>query len=140
MPGKPAPDVRLNNADGNPVSLSSLRGKVVLVYFWEAMDGQSRRFIRQLIPVYKANLNNGFAIYGVALEPNKKLWLNALKLDQPGGIQVSADGGTESPVAILFGVESIPSAMLINRQGKIIMRNISADELRKMLPAQLPLK
>lgn len=140
MPGKPVPDVRLSNAEGIPVSLSALRGKVVLAYFWAAMDGQSRRFIRQLIPLYKENLRKGFTIYGIALEPNRTLWLNALKLDQPGGIQVSADGGTESPVASLFGVESIPSAMLIDRHGKIIMRNISPDELRRKLPAQLQLK
>ena len=140
MPGKPVPDVRLSNAEGIPVRLSSLRGKVVLAYFWAAMDGQSRRFVRQLIPLYKANLNKGFTIYGIALEPNKALWLSALKLDQPGGIQVNAEGGTDSPVASLFGVESIPSAMLIDRQGKIIMRNISPDELRKKLPAQLQLK
>jgi len=130
MPGKPAPDVRLSNAEGIPVSLSSLKGKVVLVYFWAAMDGQSRKFIRQLIPIYKANRNKGFEIYGIALESNKALWLNAIKLDQPGGIQVLADGGTENPVAALFGVESLPEAILVGRQGKIIERRISLNKLR----------
>lgn len=140
MPGNLAPDVQLNNAQGVPVSLSTLEGKVVLVYFWAAMDGQSRKFIRQLIPIYKANRNKGFAIYGIAVEPNKALWLNALKLDQPGGIQVNADGGTENPVAALFGVASLPEAMLIDRHGKIIVRRITLDDLRRKLPEQLQLK
>lgn len=140
MPGNLAPDVQLNNEQGVPVSLSSLKGKVVLVYFWAAMDGQSRKFIRQLIPLYKANRNKGFAIYGIALEPNKTLWLNALKLDQPGGIQVNADGGTESPVAALFGVASLPEAMLIGRHGKIIARSITFNDLRRKLPEELQLK
>lgn len=140
MPGNPAPDVQLNNAQGVPVSLSALKGKVVLVYFWAAMDGKSRKFIRQLIPIYKANRNKGFAIYGVALEPNKALWLNALKLDQPGGIQSNVVGGTESPVAALFGVASLPEAMLIDRHGKIIARRITLDNLRRKLPVQLQLK
>jgi len=140
MPGNPAPGLQFNNAEGIPVFLSSLKGKVVLVYFWAAMDGQSRKFIRQLIPIYKANKNKGFAIYGVALEPNRALWLNALKLDQPGGIQVIADRGTESTVAALFGIESLPEAMLIDRQGKIIERRNSLDELRRKIPLQLQLK
>jgi thiol-disulfide isomerase/thioredoxin len=131
---------RLSNAEGIPVSLSSLKGKVVLVYFWAAMDGQSRKFIRQLIPIYKANRNKGFEIYGIALESNKALWLNAIKLDQPGGIQVLADGGTENPVAALFGVESLPEAILVGRQGKIIERRISLNKLRRNIPVPLQLK
>lgn len=140
MPGNPVPDVRLNNEAGMPVSLSSLKGKVVLVYFWAAMDGNSRKFIRKLIPIYKANRNKGFEIFGVALEPNRTLWLNALKLDQPGGIQVTDEGGTGSPAAALFGIETLPEAMLIDKHGKIAARRISLEELRKKLPAQLQLK
>lgn len=137
LPGNLAPDVRLNNAEGIPYSVSSLKGKVVLIYFWAAMNGESRKFIRNLIPVYKANRNRGFEIYGVAIEPNKTLWLNAIKLDQPGGIQVFADGGTESPAAAMFGIAGLPEAMLIDRQGRISERRISLDDLRKKLPVLL---
>ena len=140
LPGKAAPDLRLSNVEGEPVSLSSLKGKVVLVYFWAAMDGESRRFIRKLIPIYKANRNRGFEIFGVAREPNKTLWLNALKLDRPGGIQVTEDGRSGSPVADLFGIDSLPEAILLDRQGKILVRRITPEELRRKLPVQLQLK
>jgi hypothetical protein len=140
MPGNHAPDVRLNNAEGKPFSLSSLKGKVVLIYFWAAMDGKSRKFIRNLIPIYKTNRNKGFEIYGVGMEPNRSLWLNAIKLDKPGGVQVNAESGSEEMIADHFGIETLPEALLIDRQGKISVRGISLDELRRKLPVQLKLK
>lgn len=136
-PGMTAPEVRLNNEEGNPVTLSSLKGKVTLVYFWAAMDAPGRRFIRQLIPVYKAYRKKGFEIFGIALEPNRILWLNAVKLDKPGGYQVNAVDGLKSPEAALFGVKKLPDAILIDREGKILERNIGLEELKKVLPGLL---
>jgi len=132
-PGMPAPNVRLQNEEGFIVPLSTLKGKVVLVYFWAAMDAQSRKFIRKLIPLYKANRKRGFEIFGLALEPNRSLWLNAVKLDKPGGIQVNAGSGLNAPEAILFGVKKLPESMLIDRDGKISERNVSLDQLRNEL-------
>jgi hypothetical protein len=132
-PGMPAPNVRLQNEEGIIVPLSTLKGKVVLVYFWAAMDAQSRKFIRKLIPLYKANRKQGFEIFGLALEPNRSLWLNAVNLDKPGGIQVNAGSGLNAPEAILFGVKKLPESMLIDREGKISERNVSLDQLRNEL-------
>jgi hypothetical protein len=135
--GMQAPDLRLNTIEGKPVSLSSLKGKIVLVYFWAAMDATSRKFIRQMIPIYQANRNKGLEIYGMALEPNNTLWRNAVKLDNPGGIQVNAGNGINAPEASLFGIKSLPAAILIDRQGKIMGRNLCLDEIKKLLPALL---
>ncbi|MEI6749493.1 MAG: thioredoxin-like domain-containing protein [Bacteroidales bacterium] len=133
-PGMPAPDLRLNNEEGIPMALSSLKGKIVLVYFWAAIDAPSRKYIRQLIPIYKANRKNGFEIFGVALEPNRALWFNAVKLDKPGGVQVNAGNDLNSPEAELFGVKNLPYALLIARDGKILKRDVKLDELKKQLP------
>jgi hypothetical protein len=132
-PGMPVPDVKLNNNEGITMPLSSLKGKVVLVYFWAAMDAKSRKFIRQLIPVYNLNRKRGFEIYGMALEQNRSLWLNALKLDKPGGLQVNAGSGLNAPEALIFGVKNLPDAILVDRDGKILKRNINLDELREEL-------
>jgi hypothetical protein len=133
-PGMPVPDVKLNNNEGIASPISSLKGKVVLVYFWAAMDAKSRQFIRKLIPVYNLNRKRGFEIYGLALEPNRSLWLNALKLDKPGGLQVNAGSGLNAPEALMFGIKNLPDAILVDRDGKILKRNINLDELREELP------
>jgi hypothetical protein len=135
--GMPVPEVRLKNTEGAIVALSSLKGKIVLVYFWAAMDAPSRKFIRQLIPIYHEFRKNGFVIYGLALEPNQTLWLNAAKLDKAGGIQVNAESGLNAPEALQFGVNKIPEAILIDREGKILRRNISVEELKQELPVLL---
>jgi hypothetical protein len=136
-PGMPAPDVKLEDQEGVKTSLSSLQGQVVLIYFWAAMDAESRQFIRRLIPIYKENHKNGFEIYGLALEPNRSLWQNALKLDKPGGKQVNAGAGLQAAEALMYGVKRLPAAILIDRDGKIKTRDVTLDELRKELPKLL---
>jgi len=136
-PGMQVPDVHLNNEEGIEAPLSSLKGNVVLIYFWAAMDAQSRKFIRQLIPIYKEYRKHGFEIYGLALEPNHSLWLDALKIDKPGGVQVNASNSLNAPESSIFGVKNLPDALLIDRKGKILKRNINLDELRKELPVVL---
>jgi hypothetical protein len=136
-PGMPAPEVRLKNTEGTIVALSSLKGKIVLVYFWAAMDAPSRKFIRQMIPIYQDFRKKGFEIYGLALEPNHTLWLNAAKLDKVGGIQVNAGSGLNASESIQFGVNKLPDALLIDRNGKILRRNINVLELRNELPGLL---
>jgi hypothetical protein len=133
----PAPEVRLKNTEGTIVALSSLKGKIVLVYFWAAMDAPSRKFIRQMIPIYQDFRKKGFEIYGLALEPNHTLWLNAAKLDKVGGIQVNAESGLNASESIQFGVNKLPDALLIDRNGKILRRNINVVELRNELPGLL---
>lgn len=131
------PDITLPNTEGDSISLSSLKGKTVLVYFWSAMSEESRNLNPQLKQIYDKNKEKGFEIYAIALDNSKDLWRRAVRYDELDWINVSELTYPESKAAIIFNVNVIPSTFLLNRDGEVVARDIYGKELQKWLDNML---
>jgi thiol-disulfide isomerase/thioredoxin len=127
--GSMAPDITLNSFDGKPVSLSSLKGKVVLIDFWASWCAPCRIENPDIVAAYEKLKGNDFEIYGISLDNNMEAWNEAVKRDKITWIQVSDLMRWESPVVKQYQVQAIPFNILIDREGKIIAKGIKGHDL-----------
>ncbi len=132
--GALAPDIALPTPAGDTVRLSSLRGKVVLIDFWAGWCGPCRRENPNLVVVYNKYKDQGFEIYGVSLDRDRKTWIDAIEADKLPWVTVSDIKYWQCAPAQVYGVSSIPHQVLIDREGRIIAKNIRAHDLERILP------
>ncbi|MCT4587719.1 MAG: AhpC/TSA family protein [Carboxylicivirga sp.] len=128
--GKIAPDFTMNDAEGNPVTLSSFRGKYLLVDFWASWCGPCRAENPHVVELYAEFKDKGFDILGVSLDQKKDKWLKAIEDDKLTWNHVSDLKGWKNEAAQLYAVSGIPHTVLLDKDGKIIAKNLRGDELR----------
>lgn len=127
--GSDCPEISLNTVDGKPFSLSSLKGKIVLVDFWASWCAPCRKENPHLVEIYKKYKGTDFEIFGVSLDENIEAWKNAIEKDNITWTQVSDLKKWESKAVLDFHIEAIPYSILIDRNGKIIAKGLRSDEL-----------
>lgn len=121
--GSIAPDVILNDTSGVPVSLASLRGKYVLLDFWAAWCRPCREENPNIVANYNKYKSEGFEVYQVSLDRNKSDWVRGITQDVLPWINVSDLKYYQSEAAEIYDVDRIPSAYLLDPDGKIIAKN-----------------
>jgi|LSQX01.2.fsa_nt_gb thiol-disulfide isomerase/thioredoxin len=131
--GNEAPEIILPDTKGNPIALSSLRGKVVLIDFWAAWCKPCRIANPKLKELYEQYRDKGFEIYGVSLDRNREQWIQGIKDDKINWIQVSDLRFWNSPVVSLYNVEAIPYSVMLDREGRILAKGLSMIELEIFL-------
>ncbi len=135
--GATAPEIELENPDGEKVPLSSLRGKYVLVDFWAAWCKPCRQENPNLVKAYQKFHKKGFEIYQVSLDKYKQAWLKAIKDDNLDWVHVSDLKHWQSAAAKLYNVRSIPANFLLDPKGKIIAKNLRGKALELKLAQYL---
>ena len=128
--GQPAPDFTLNTPEGTPFSLSSLKGQVVVIDFWASWCGPCRRENPHMVELYKELNPKGVEFFGVSLDDKKENWLKAIEDDGLTWKHASDLKGWKSAAAKLYGVNSIPAAVVIDQNGTIVAKKVFGDELK----------
>lgn len=128
-PGFEAPDLVGMTPDSQTYALSKLRGKVVLVDFWASWCGPCRRENPNVLANYKKYKDKGFDILGVSLDREPNAWKKAINDDGLIWHHISDLKGWQSGHAALYSVTSIPQTVLVDKEGKIIARNVRGEQL-----------
>lgn len=122
--GSIAPEIILDDINGNPISLSSLRGRYVLLDFWAAWCRPCREENPNILENYNRFKDQGFEVYQVSLDRNKEDWSRGIEQDNLPWINVSDLKYYQSDAAVLYNINKIPSAFLLDPNGTIIAKNI----------------
>jgi hypothetical protein len=130
--GSNSPEIILPDPDGNEIALSSLRGKVVLLQFWSALDRNSRILNEALAEAYRKYKNKGFEIYQVSIDENRIEWVDAIDQDGLDWINVGDMEGSNQAVRV-YNIQTIPYNYLLNGEGEIIAQNLKGQGLDKAL-------
>ena len=131
--GASAPEITLNDTTGKSVPLSSLRGKYVLIDFWASWCGPCRAENPNVVRMYNKFKDKGFAIYSVSLDQAKANWTKAIRNDNLIWTHVSDLKFWQSAAAQQYGVQAIPATFLLDKEGKIIAKNLRGDALEQKL-------
>lgn len=131
--GKVAPDIVLPNPEGDTIALSSLKGQYVLVDFWASWCRPCRMENPNLVINYTKYHDKGFEIFQVSLDKKKESWVDAIKSDQLTWTQVSDLQYWNSHAAQLYHIQAIPANFLLDKNGKIIAKNLRGDALEAKL-------
>lgn len=131
--GMPAIDFSQADPNGKIISLSSFKGKYVLVDFWASWCGPCRAETPMFRKLYSLYADRGFEIVSISLDGEKEAWIKAIAKDkmiwpQAGDLQIF-----DNLVAKQYGVASIPQNFLISPDGKIIAKGIRGLTLEKTL-------
>jgi peroxiredoxin len=132
--GETAPDIKLSNPNGKVLSLSSYKGKIILLDFWASWCGPCRQENPNVVRAYQKYKDKGFTIFSVSLDDNKDKWQQAIQKD---GLlwdaHVSDLKGWQSSAAQLYQVKGIPATFLIGKDGKIVGTNLRGENLEAKL-------
>ncbi|SHF02203.1 Peroxiredoxin [Cnuella takakiae] len=127
--GTDAPDFTQNDVTGNPVKLSSLRGKYVLVDFWASWCKPCRMENPNVVAAYQKYNPKNFTVLGVSLDRDKDAWVKAIEKDGLSWTQVSDLKFWNNEAAAIYKVQAIPQNFLVDPNGKIVGKNLRGAAL-----------
>jgi peroxiredoxin len=122
-----------NDTAGNPIALSSFRGKYVLIDFWASWCKPCRLENPNVVNAFKKFSNKNFTVLGVSLDKEKEPWLQAIKKDELTWTQVSDLQFWNNAAAQLYHVSGIPQNFLVDPNGKIVGKNLRGADLEAKL-------
>lgn len=133
MIGAIATDFKQATPEGAFIKLSDLRGKYVLVDFWASWCRPCRMENPNVVAAYDKYKDKGFTVLGVSLDSNKDQWVAAIRNDHLVWPNISDLKGGGNEAAALFNIQTIPQNLLLDRDGRIIAKNLRGPELEAKL-------
>jgi thiol-disulfide isomerase/thioredoxin len=131
--GSPAPDFTVKDFAGKDIKLSSFRGKITLVDFWASWCGPCRKENPFVVSAYARYKDKGLEVFGVSLDKDKDKWIEAVKKDGLSWKHGSELKEWQSSFVQLYGITGIPFNVLLDKEGKIIGKNLRGPQLEKAL-------
>jgi peroxiredoxin len=131
--GQLAPEIALADTSGKIITLSSLKGKYVLIDFWASWCGPCRKEMPNVKKLYEKYKNKNFEILGVSLDRDRSAWIKAIKEDGLPWLHISDLKFWECEAARDYNVQAIPYTVLVDKEGKIIAKELRGEDLEKKL-------
>lgn len=133
MVGYTATNFSQTTPEGKVVSLSDFRGKYVLIDFWASWCRPCRMENPNVVAAYNRFKDKGFTVLGVSMDSNKDPWVAAIRQDNLTWTHVSDLKGWGNEVGKIYGVTGIPQNYLIDKEGKIVAKDLRGPALDEKL-------
>jgi peroxiredoxin/predicted CopG family antitoxin len=121
------------DTSGKQVKLSSFRGKYVLVDFWASWCAPCRAENPNVLKAYNAYKDKGFTVVGISLDDKAANWKKAIRDDKMPWTQLSDLKGWKNEISTSYGIQGIPSNLLIDPSGKIVAKDLRGEMLESKL-------
>ena len=131
--GKTVPELVMADPNGKDVSISSFKGKYVLIDFWASWCGPCRMENPNVVKAYNEFKGKNFTILGVSLDKDKDAWKKAIAQDHLSWTQMSDLKYWNSQAVETFGFQGIPFNVLVDPTGKVIGESLRGEDLDSKL-------
>tara|TARA_B100000497_G_C7507898_1_gene309594 strand:- start:1 stop:405 length:405 start_codon:yes stop_codon:yes gene_type:complete len=122
-------DITLNNPEGEPIKLFEQLGEITLVDFWASWCRPCRGENPNIVKAYEKYKSKGFTVVGVSLDEDAELWKRAIKQDNLTWTHMSDLKLWNSAVVAQYNISSVPASFLVDKNGKILAKNLRGAAL-----------
>ncbi len=129
--GLPAIDFSTVSSEGEKVTLSAFKGKVVLLDFWASWCAPCRQEMPNVKKVYEDYNGKGFEIIGISLDESREKFNGYVNTYELPWVQIFDGKGWLSRIGQLYAINAIPATFLLDQQGNIRYKNLRGKELRR---------
>jgi peroxiredoxin len=134
------PDFNEQDLAGKPLSVAQFNGKVVLIDFWATWCPPCVRELPGMLDTYKKHHDQGFEIIGISLDQDKLKLESFIKAKDLSWPQFFDGKGWENKLAVQYGITQTPSNFLLDREGRILGRDLHGADLEQAVAKALALK
>jgi peroxiredoxin len=136
--GAQAPYFELPDSNNVLHPVTEYRGKYVLVDFWASWCVPCRKENPGLVKAWQQYKKQGLEIISISLDTNKPQWLDAAQKDNLTWLQLCDLNASHGPVPGLYGVHAIPQNFLLDKEGRIVAKNLRGQHLFEVLETYFP--